>query len=822
VTRDRTLAWALFSVGLTAIVGQVLLMRELVATLYGNELLFGLILAAWLGWGAAGAALAAGRFTGRTRGMAAGLAAAALLLPAQLLLVRALRTLLGAAPGSILDLGPLVLAVVLVLAPLCLCLGALFSIGARLAAEGDRTPGWAYFWDSLGSVAGGVLFSFVFVRWLNPFQIAFLVFALDLSVALLLALHARREGKRSAEASSPQNMTLRAGAAVAIATLAVLVVAAFPLGRIAQTVTLRLEWPDAASGTAQSLLFSGDSAYGRLAVLAQGSQRIFYTDGVLAFETQSSFPEEVVHPALLAHPAPSSVLLIGGGVAGDLREILKHPVDTVTYVELDPMLIEAARSYLPAADAAILDDPRVRLVLTDGRVFVGQGGDSFDAIILDLPEPTTGALNRFYTAEFFAQARALLRPGGIFSFGLPSAENYWNPELARRNAGLYRTLGEVFPSVTVLPGEQDFFLAGNNPVEIEPGIMSERLAQRDIQTRWVSPAFLRDLLTGDRFATAQARVAEEAGARTNRDLVPLSYYYSLMLWFTRSAGSSRVAQAFEAAASVKLWWLALPLILTLLLARWKRACAVTLVVAGVGLAQMLLELVVLFAFQALHGSLYGQVSLLVTAFMAGLALGGASGNRIVRIADRGLRIADSRPDPAPTEHARGSDGVHGESESGDAGFLRRALVWVLAGMALYSALIPLLFSISPQPEGLPQVAFPLLALIGGLLGGMVFPLAGALRFSESRSLQDRRLQASPPPAATDPSSEGDKPPVIRHPQSAIRNPQSAIGGALYAADLAGGCLGALLGAALLIPILGIPGTCIVAALLALAGLLAIL
>ena len=46
--RDRTLAWALFSVGFTAIIGQILLMRELVATLYGNELLFGLILAAWL------------------------------------------------------------------------------------------------------------------------------------------------------------------------------------------------------------------------------------------------------------------------------------------------------------------------------------------------------------------------------------------------------------------------------------------------------------------------------------------------------------------------------------------------------------------------------------------------------------------------------------------------------------------------------------------------------------------------------------------------------------------------------------------------------
>ncbi len=67
----------------------------------------------------------------------------------------------------------------------------------------------------------------------------------------------------------------------------------------------------------------------------------------MAFETQGTFPKEVAHFPLLAHPDPREVLLIGGGVAGDVRETLKHPVSSVTYVELDPLLIEAAQAHLP-------------------------------------------------------------------------------------------------------------------------------------------------------------------------------------------------------------------------------------------------------------------------------------------------------------------------------------------------------------------------------------------------------------------------------------------------------------------------------------------
>ena len=100
------------------------------------------------------------------------------------------------------------------------------------------------------------------------------------------------------------------------------------------------------------------------------------------------------------------MLLVGGGVAGNLREILKHPVEAVTYVELDPLLIEAAqaicrRRTLPCCATRASGSSRPM-----GDDMSTTTEERFDVVILDLPEPITGALNRYYTSEFFGGGAA--------------------------------------------------------------------------------------------------------------------------------------------------------------------------------------------------------------------------------------------------------------------------------------------------------------------------------------------------------------------------------------------------------------------------------
>ena len=346
---------ALAAVGFTSTIAQVVLMRELVATFYGSELLFGFALAAWLAWVAIGSwglarlpslyPSSSGRGgMGGQRAFAAGLALGAALFPVEIILVRGVRTLLGTTPGALVEFGPLAAAVVVILAPLCLLTGVLFTWGARLTVERGGLAGQAYVWESVGAVGGGALFSFVLVRWLDPFQTALLVSATNLTIAI--------------RCLKPETWSLK----LSLAGFTLLAIVAFPAGQVLHSVTLSWQWSD--------LVFAADSAYGRLTVQARDGQRVFFENGLLAFETQGTFPEEVAHFPLLIHPYPQEVLLIGGGVAGDVREILKHPMSSVTYVELDPLLIEAAQAHLPSQDRAILMDARVTLVLTDGRLYV--------------------------------------------------------------------------------------------------------------------------------------------------------------------------------------------------------------------------------------------------------------------------------------------------------------------------------------------------------------------------------------------------------------------------------------------------------------------
>ncbi len=817
---------SLLALGFTTTVAQVLLVRELVAVFYGNELVLGLILAAWLAWGALGAGLSGRLFScsqkseshipaqeapevgpsghrascsqkTQDRILAWGLVALGLLPALQMLLVRAARGLLRVPPGALVEFGPMVGTVLLAVAPVCLLAGALFPPMARRLAEAGCPAGQAYLWECAGAAAGGALFSFVLIRYLDPFQTAALILVVDLAAALSLGVSQNRRGPvgqavnglpeiaqgagsalfprqpfgnagdqggegRFSASSLPEPGRLRPGGKasgparrnwdaplslahlpfanlrpahlpLALLLLAILLLALLPLAFFIHRATLRWQWSD--------LAFAADSPYGRIVIQARDSQRVFYENGLLMFETQGTDPEEVVHPPLLAHPAPRDVLLIGGAAAGNLREALRHPVAHVTAVESDPLLLRAARLHLPPDEAAVLDDPRVTVVLTDGRRFVQTARRTFDVVILDLPEPSTGALNRFYTEEFFREVRAVLNPGGILALGLPAAENYWSPELARRNGSIYHTLRAVFPHVLALPGDTTYFLASADPLEADPDLWGQRLAERGIPTRWVTASYIRYLFTTDRFAQVREALEATAGVRLNRDLTPVCYYYDLALWLSRF--TPRLRGFFERTDLLRLNGVALALAVPVGLARVRRRWAVPITVGGAGLAGMMLEVVILLAFQVRHGSLYAQVSLIVTAYMVGMVLGS--------------RLAASRPWAAPTA--------------------RRALLALMGALVVGAALLPFLLG-----RPLPAAVFPLLALLGGGWGGAVFPLA---------------LQAE-------------------------RGDVGRAAGRLYGADLAGGCLGALLGGAFFVPLLGIPQTCGVIALLGVAGILTLI
>lgn len=159
-----------------------------------------------------------------------------------------------------------------------------------------------------------------------------------------------------------------------------------------------------------------------------------------------SYHEPMVHPALCCHPKPESILVIGGGDGGLLREILKYPVvKRVDLAEIDRGVIQFARKYLTAIHQNAFDSDRLHVAITDGRKYTEEHPGEYDVIIMDMTDPF-GPSKMLYTSNFFRSVRRALRTAdGIFVMHSESPVSR-----PKTFACINRTLRSVFTHVNQL------------------------------------------------------------------------------------------------------------------------------------------------------------------------------------------------------------------------------------------------------------------------------------------------------------------------------------------------------------------------------------
>jgi len=142
--------------------------------------------------------------------------------------------------------------------------------------------------------------------------------------------------------------------------------------------------------------------------------RVMTLDGIVQTTEADEFiyHEMLSHVPILAHGKAKRVLIIGGGDGGMLREVIKHPIEHVTQVEIDQAVVDMAIEYLPNHSAGAYKDPRLNLVIADGMDFVKNTQEKFDVIISDSTDPI-GPGEVLFTDDFYAQAKRCLNTGGI-------------------------------------------------------------------------------------------------------------------------------------------------------------------------------------------------------------------------------------------------------------------------------------------------------------------------------------------------------------------------------------------------------------------------
>ena len=740
-------------------VAQVLLLREMLVIFYGNELTIGIILGNWLVLEAIGSFFL-GKQIERIRTKLEAFVALQLLVsilfPLMIYLTRIVKGIIGTPVGEGLGLLPIFYSSLLILLPVSLLHGAAFTFACKIHSEILKkravSIGRVYVYETLGVLIGGVIFTYLLMPYFHSFEISLGLGLLNSAVCLGLL-------GRFWQGREPSLKKMFGAASV-------LFLGIFLLSLITPAADRLHDFSISEQWKVGRIEHYQNSIYGNIVAVKKAEQYTFFFDGIPIITTplpDVAQTEDFVHLSLLSHPQPEEILIISGGAGGVINEILKHQIKRVDYAELDPVLLEVVQKLPTPLTETELGDPRVNIKYVDGRYFVKKTHHKYDVVLIGISEFSNLQVNRLATEEFFIMVRGILKEKGILVISSPGSLTYLNEELINLNLLILNTLKKVYPSVRIIPGDFNLFLASTFPQisKVDSSLFIKRLGEREIETLSITPQYIQYRLDSRRldwFLNSLARGRENGSdneTKINKDFHPLGTFYSLALWNALfSPWGQKLFRWFER-MSLSLFFIVLTIFGVLfLLSGYKnvrlRKGVIPFVIISTGFAGMLFSLILIFAFQALYGFLYYWIGLLTSIFMAGTGVGGLLMTRSL------------------------------EKVKKDISYLSKLEVSIIA----LSVFLPAVF-LGPAPyfgEFLSQGLFLILCFISGLLIGAEFPLANKIHLKTSLNL-------------------------------------SSTAGMLYAGDLVGGWLGGIIGGVGLLLVLGLWKTCLIIAYLKIISLI---
>lgn len=194
----------------------------------------------------------------------------------------------------------------------------------------------------------------------------------------------------------------------------------------------------------QEHLFSAKSEFQSIDVLQTkdlGKILVVDDDLMLTERDEFIYHEMITHVPFAVNPQIRDVLVMGGGDGGVVRELIKYDtVERIDVVEMDPLLVEVCRKYLPEI-AGSLADPRVTIFHEDGVRYIRSRVDTYDLIIIDSPNPF-GAGEGLFTKEFYGNCFNALRSDGIM---INQNESPFYTEEAYQCQRMHKRIVETFP-----------------------------------------------------------------------------------------------------------------------------------------------------------------------------------------------------------------------------------------------------------------------------------------------------------------------------------------------------------------------------------------
>jgi len=421
----RVLLAAYGLVGFTALVYEVAWTRALATVLGSSIYAFAAMLGAFLTGIALGSLLIRGVVDATRRPLvllASGVAALGVLaLATTLLLPRLPDVFLGFLERNGLEPGPIAMLQIglcmLVMLPPTLVLGALFPLLTRIVAQHAPDAGSAvgrvYFANTVGSASGAFCAGFLLIPLIGLRATLALAAAINFATAatVLLAVPWRRPAGR-----------LLALAPVAAALL-VLVVPP-PLDQRALTrgvfsrpdthLSFGVAYTPIEGVEEDALLFYRDGLNTTVTVERRAGLIALKVNGKTDASTSIDMSTQVLlgQLPLLFGPDARRVLVIGFASGVTVGSVATHAeVERIDAVEIEPGIVEASR-FFDEVNGKPLEDPRVRMILDDGRTYLSSTHEKYDVIISEPSNPWMSGVSNLFTREFFQAARGALNADG--------------------------------------------------------------------------------------------------------------------------------------------------------------------------------------------------------------------------------------------------------------------------------------------------------------------------------------------------------------------------------------------------------------------------
>ncbi len=583
----KTILVALFVLGFTSILSQLIVIREFLNVFQGNELIIGLILCIWMLLTAAGSRLGQRIIhTGDHRkNLARGFLLSGILPAVIIVLLYVLETRIFP-PGTTKGLVTAFIFCFCLLMPFCLISGMLFTMLACTfsGVTGANKVSEAYGWESAGSMTAGLLFSLLLVYLLRTFQVLAIIAGINLIVYILI-----HKGYHPAWTKYST-------------TGALIILTAFLFAGPVD------HWVKSIHFKNQELVYSKDTPYGNVSVTFTAGQYNFYENGTFMFSTENQImQEEAVHFALLQLERPEKVLIVSGGMTGMAKQALKYPtLRSIDYYEINPWLVKAEKRF-----SDTLFPPMLKVINRDARRGISKSSQRYDGIIINTPDPSNAQINRYYTLGFFEEAKQALRPNGVFLISLSPTVNYMSADAREINRIVYHTLKKVFKQVEVIPGERNYFIASDTNLRID---IAQGIQARGIENDFVNPGYIDDEL----LSQYSHQILDEISAgpaRINQDLAPLAYFRQISYWLSTFQENGLVI---------------ILLILILMLLVLRRMSPVAAGVFTGGFAGASSSFIVLISFQILYGYVYQMLGIIIAFYMTGLSAGAIIGPGLKR------------------------------------------------------------------------------------------------------------------------------------------------------------------------------------------------